>query len=381
MFSAVSIGIGSTRGTKRNDELYSMPAGFIGPHDASVYKDKYVVVTTRDATQNTVTRFDVDNFANNIVTNLPLGVITVPGGTYQGKVGAHTIIGDTLYMAYSCGNSQTNPIVIGTLDIPTMTLGSDIIYAPTGVPAGSFGPGSSCQITSDGVRYLYYLPGEPRATIYKFDTWNSNTMVAQWLSSPLIIGRGHAVKYFDGALYASSNQGFATAGGLPAFNWVVKVDPNTMTELARNILGPAGAATSSPPTDDFCVANGKVYLPLDTNTGASQTPVGNIYILDANTLAYISSITDLAYNGGKGYCYAADFDGQYVYAGMTNNPAKVLKINPVDDSYTTISMDPSTISMNEMALSQNKGTLFGTYWMNIGSPATTPYKIGRYYNL
>lgn len=368
---------------ERVDELFTMPAAANrGPHAISLYKDKYVIVGTRDgnlatpSVANTVARFDVDDFANNVITNLPTGVITVPGGTYQTRVNDQTIIGDTLYMAYTCGVAQTNPIVIGTLDIPTMTLGSNIIYTPTGVPVGTFGPNNG-NITSDGVRYLYYSPAEPRATIYKFDTWNSNTMVAQWLSDPLLIGRGHAVKYFNGALYASSNQASATAGGLPAFNWIVKVDPDTMTELARNVLGPAGVATSNPPTDDFCVANGKVYLPIDINTGVNQTPLGNIYVLDADDLAYITSITDLTINGGKGYSYVTEFDGRHVYAGMATSPGKLLKIDPVDESYTVIDLGVGNDSPNEITFSNNKGVAFITFYLGLANP----YKIGRYYNL
>lgn len=382
MFSAASIGIGSHRGYERNDELFTLPTGLMTCHDLTIYQDKYAIITTRDsnfstpAVPNAVLKLDVDNFSNYSIYNFPP---TLPNISNPARINSHTIIGDTLYMAPTCNFAQTSPIVIFTFDIPTMTMGPQIVYTPTNVPAGNYGPFNG-NVTSDGVRYLYYLSSEPRATIYKFDTWNSNTMVTQWLSNPLIVGRGHAIKYFNGMLYASSNQGFTTAGGLPAFNWVVKVDPVTMTEVARNILGPAGVDTSAPPTDDWCIANGKIYLSIDTNIGANQTPTGNIIILDANDLSYISSISEPTVNGGKGYSFVSGYDGTYVYAGVVTDPGKMLKINPIDDTYTILNLGAAVISPNEIDFSKNKGVAFITYAMATAFPYGT-IKFGRYYNL
>jgi len=362
-------GIGAHR--NRVDEEFTMPAGIIGCHALSNYKDKYVLATTRDSasTANTLTRFDVDDFSNKVTITLPVQL------TGTNRVHDQVVFGDKLYISYTSSTANNTPVLMGIIDIPTMTyLENFNTFNPN-----SFGPGSG-SLATDGVQYIYYASAGSKAEIYKFDALNNMAHVATWVSSPALYGRNHCLRYENGMLYSATNQASPITGGNPAFNYVVKVDASTMTEVNRATFS-AQSADRFAPTDDWCIVNNKIYLAMDTNIGASMTPVCNIAILDATTLAIIDTISEPTVNGGLGYMYGTWYDGKYIYGGAATDPAVLLKIDPSDDSYEVINMGASNIAANEMCFSVNNGAMYLTYWMNTGSPATIPYNIARYYNI
>lgn len=55
-----------------------------------------------------------------------------------------------------------------------------------------------------------------------------------------------------------------------------------------------------------------------------------------NRFGHFADVTFAAGGAGEDYCEALTFDGTYIWAGLWTEPAKILKINPFDNSYTVI---------------------------------------------
>ena len=130
-----------------------------------------------------------------------------------------------------------------------------------------------------------------------------------------------------------------TSGSLPDITKITTRNHNDLQNLnaAGHTIGAFPSSELNQPSK---------LLKLNTNfaeVNTDQIPpylrkladIPQFQIWMKNRLGHLPDVT-ITGAAGEEYCYSLTFDGTYIWAGLNTSPFKILKINPVNNSYTVI---------------------------------------------
>ena len=338
-----------------NKQIITLPSGYDYIHALLIVGDKMYAVT-RDATVNKFIRF------NNLDDLTDYDQFTIPyGGSQLTWVKEKGL----LYIHYVNTSTSNTQLRIGAVDPTTLalTLPIDVTLEAGSQPYA----GSSC---SDGT-YLYVLTGGIVAVFIKYlladySRVSSVTATGFW-------GRGHAIIYDGTNLYASSNEYYHTESGNSSNNWIVKVDPVTMTITTRNDTFLANYPTGNNMmfTDDMCSVGDYLFVGVEQNRNGSES----VLRIKKSDLTYDVIVipgapVDKAYPNTM--CFGVQFDGVYVWAVYATTPGFIARIDPVTLEVNTATLDSGENAPNEIQFDGKR--MFMCYWQ-------APAKVSRYYKL
>jgi len=194
-------------------------------------------------------------------------------------------------------------------------------------------------LTGDG-NFAYISDNGPFSRIYKYNmsTW---TLVSTYIS--LTNGRMGQIDLVDGFLYAITYQTASTnSPAVPgtAYNYVQKIDPNTMTLMDEHILGSGISITNIPfssvPFQKSGTQNKRNfikigdYLYLGFGRNPSQGSSYSMYRFNTNDLSDFEGFYIEGFTSG-GFTYLSNVDDQiFIY---DNTTSKVCQYNTVSNEF------------------------------------------------
>lgn len=326
-------------------QLITTSTGWL--HSLYVYGNNKLVSASRDmiGAQKFIRFNNKEDLTDQSIVALPYGV------------GQMIISGSVVYLIYANAVNDQH-LRIGQIDLTTLALTLVIDETIVG-----FYPYQATACT-DGT-YLYILCAGSVAEIqrYRISDW---TKTGNYTATGHY-GRGHAMIYDGGFLYATSYQVSSPTGGNPANNWILKLDVNTMLVVERNDVSFAGVQTSF--SDDICKVGNYLYIPIEKNT----INAGNVMVMNANDLTDYSYLTVPEVAAG-GLSFGIFYDGNFVYAIFNTTPGIITKINPLTNTIVeTKTLPTGENAPNELAF-DNNGQCFIAYWAN-------PAKVAKYSRL